>query len=88
MRLPRGRPAGAIRGFDVGVSIHGPESSGGIGTIFGPVAGSYIILSLRHFLSPYVPWMLLVQSIVFMVFVLLFRQGVVDELQRKLRTYL
>ncbi len=61
---------------------------GGIGTIFGPVVGSYIILSLEHFLSPYGPWVLLIQGIVFMLFVLLFRQGVVGELQKKFRTHL
>jgi branched-chain amino acid transport system permease protein len=61
---------------------------GGIGTIFGPVIGSYIILTLEHFLSPYGPWVLLIQGIVFMVFVLLFRQGIVGELQKKLRTQL
>ena len=61
---------------------------GGIGTIFGPVVGSYIILSLEHFLAPYGPWVLLIQGIVFMLFVLLFRQGLVGELQKKLRTHL
>jgi branched-chain amino acid transport system permease protein len=61
---------------------------GGIGTIFGPVIGSYIILTLEHFLSPYGPWVLLIQGIVFMAFVLLFRQGIVGELQKKLRTQL
>ncbi|BCH31231.1 branched-chain amino acid ABC transporter permease [Mesorhizobium sp. L-8-10] len=61
---------------------------GGIGTIFGPVVGSYIILSLEHFLAPYGPWVLLIQGIVFMLFVLLFRQGLVGELQKKLRAHL
>jgi branched-chain amino acid transport system permease protein len=61
---------------------------GGIGTIFGPVVGSYLILALEHFLSPYGPWVLLIQGIVFMFFVLLFRQGIVGELQRKLKTQL
>ena len=61
---------------------------GGIGTIFGPVVGSFIILSLEHFLSPYGPWVLLIQGIVFTLFVLLFRQGVVGELQKKFKTHL
>lgn len=61
---------------------------GGIGTIFGPVVGSFIILSLEHFLAPFGPWVLFVQGIVFMAFVLLFRQGVVGELQKRLRTHL
>lgn len=59
---------------------------GGIGTIFGPVVGSFIILSMEHFLSPYGPWILLIQGLVFMVFVLLFRQGIVGEIQKKLKT--
>lgn len=61
---------------------------GGIGTIFGPVVGSYVILSLEHFLSPYGPWVLVIQGLVFMLFVLVFRQGVVGELQKRLRTHL
>lgn len=61
---------------------------GGIGTIFGPVVGSYVILSLEHFLSPYGPWVLVIQGLVFMLFVLLFRQGIVGEIQKRLRTHL
>jgi branched-chain amino acid transport system permease protein len=61
---------------------------GGIGTIFGPVIGSFFILSLEHFLAPYGPWVLLIQGIVFTFFVLLFRQGIVGELQKRFRTYL
>lgn len=61
---------------------------GGIGTVFGPVVGSFVILSLEHFLAPFGPWVLLVQGVVFMVFVLVFRQGLVGALQGALRTHL
>lgn len=61
---------------------------GGIGTIFGPVVGSYIILSLEHFLAPYGPWVLLIQGLVFMMFVLVFRQGLVGELQKRFKSHL
>ena len=61
---------------------------GGIGTIFGPVVGSYVILSLEHFLSPYGPWVLLIQGVVFMLFVLVFRQCIVGELQKRLKAHL
>ena len=61
---------------------------GGIGTIFGPVVGSYVILSLEHFLSPYGPWVLLIQGVVFVLFVLVFRQGIVGELQKRLKAHL
>ncbi len=61
---------------------------GGIGTIFGPVVGSFVILSLEYYLAPYGPWVLLIQGLVFTLFVLLFRQGIVGKLQEKLRTLL
>ena len=61
---------------------------GGIGTIFGPIIGSFFILSLEQFLAPYGPWLMLIQGAVFMRFVLVFRQGIVGELQRLLKTKL
>jgi branched-chain amino acid transport system permease protein len=54
---------------------------GGIGTIFGPVVGAFLILSLEHYLSGYGPWVLLIEGIVFILCVLLFRQGIVGSLQ-------
>jgi branched-chain amino acid transport system permease protein len=61
---------------------------GGIGTMFGPVVGSYLILSIEHFLAPFGPWVMFIQGVVFMLFVLVFRQGIVGELQKKLKTHL
>jgi branched-chain amino acid transport system permease protein len=54
---------------------------GGIGTIFGSVVGAFLILSMEHFLAPYGPWLLLVEGVVFMLFVLVFRRGIVGGLQ-------
>ncbi|MCB1474531.1 MAG: branched-chain amino acid ABC transporter permease [Rhodobiaceae bacterium] len=61
---------------------------GGIGTIFGPVVGSFIILSIEHFLAPYGPYIFVFQGVVFMFFVLIFRQGLVGELQKLLKKHL
>ena len=58
---------------------------GGIGTIFGPVVGSFLILSMEHYLAPYGPWVLLIEGAVFMLCVLLFRQGIVGEIQARLK---
>lgn len=58
---------------------------GGIGTIFGPVVGSFIVLMLEHFLAPYGPWVLLLQGLVFMLFVLVFRQGIMGEVEKRLK---
>lgn len=59
---------------------------GGIGTIFGPVVGSFVILSLEHYLASFGPWVLLIQGLVFILFVLVFRQGIVGGLQKWLKT--
>ncbi|MGV0819085.1 branched-chain amino acid ABC transporter permease [Martelella sp. AMO21009] len=61
---------------------------GGIGTIFGPVAGAYLVLALEHFLAPYGPWVLLIQGAVFMVFVLIFREGLIGGLQKLWKQHL
>jgi branched-chain amino acid transport system permease protein len=61
---------------------------GGIGTMFGPVVGAYLVLSLEHFMSPFGPWVMFTQGVVFMLFVLVFRQGIVGELQKKLKIHL
>lgn len=61
---------------------------GGIGTIFGPVAGAFVILMMERVLAPYGPWLMLVQGIVFTLFVLVFRRGIVGELQRRFKTRL
>jgi branched-chain amino acid transport system permease protein len=61
---------------------------GGVGTIFGPVLGALTTLSIEHFLTPYGAWVAIVQGVIFMVFVLLFRAGIVGELQRRLKVKL
>jgi branched-chain amino acid transport system permease protein len=61
---------------------------GGIGTIFGPVVGSWIILALEHYLAPYGPWVMFTQGIVFIVFVLVFRKGLLGEIQDFFKTQL
>lgn len=58
---------------------------GGIGTVFGPVIGAFIILSMEHFLAPYGPYVMLIQGLVFIFFVLAFRQGLVGGLQKLFR---
>ncbi|MEC7763534.1 MAG: branched-chain amino acid ABC transporter permease [Pseudomonadota bacterium] len=61
---------------------------GGIGTIFGPVVGSMIVLSLEHYLAPYGPWVMFTQGIVFVFFVLVFRKGLLGEIQDYFKTKL
>jgi branched-chain amino acid transport system permease protein len=57
---------------------------GGMGTIFGPVVGAFIVITLEHFLSRLGAWVTIVQGLIFVVCVLTFRRGVIGELGRAL----
>ncbi|WP_119837569.1 branched-chain amino acid ABC transporter permease [Pseudooceanicola algae] len=58
---------------------------GGMGTIFGPVVGAFIVVALQHALSGIGSWVQVVIGGTFIACVLLFRRGVVGELARILR---
>jgi len=58
---------------------------GGLGTVFGPVAGAFILIGLENYLAQLGAWFTIVQGAIFVVCVLIFRRGVVGELGRLLR---
>ena len=58
---------------------------GGLGTVFGPVAGAFFMVSLENFLTHIGQWVFVVQGSIFVVCVLLFRRGIVGELAQMLR---
>jgi branched-chain amino acid transport system permease protein len=58
---------------------------GGLGTIFGPIVGSFVILLMQYKLAIVGEWVLVIQGVIFVACVLLFRRGVVGELAHKLR---
>ena len=53
---------------------------GGMGTIFGPVVGAAVIVAMQNYLAQLGAWVLIVQGIIFIICVLLFRRGIVGEL--------
>ena len=53
---------------------------GGMGTVFGPVIGAFVIVSLENYLSPFGQWVTIITGIIFVVCVLAFRRGIVGEL--------
>ena len=57
---------------------------GGLGTIFGPVVGAFVILLMQFKLAPIGEWVLVIQGAIFVTCVLLFRRGIVGELANKL----
>jgi branched-chain amino acid transport system permease protein len=58
---------------------------GGLGTVFGPVVGAFILIGLENYLATLGAWVTIVQGVIFVVCVLVFRRGVVGELGRLLR---
>jgi branched-chain amino acid transport system permease protein len=58
---------------------------GGLGTIFGPVVGAGVMVSLQHYLAQLGAWVTVVQGAIFVVCVLTFRRGVIGELGRLLK---
>lgn len=55
---------------------------GGLGTVFGPVVGALAVGALSHELSAFGSWVQVILGTIFVVCVLVFRRGIVGELQR------
>jgi branched-chain amino acid transport system permease protein len=58
---------------------------GGMGTIFGPVVGAFIIIAMQNYLAQFGQWVLVIQGVIFVVCVLAFRRGVVGEIAHRFR---
>jgi len=61
---------------------------GGLGTLFGPVVGAFLIIAMENYLAPFGQWVLVIQGAIFVVCVLVFRRGIVGELANRLRVTL
>jgi branched-chain amino acid transport system permease protein len=53
---------------------------GGMGTIFGPVVGAFVIIALESYLAGFGEWVTVITGSIFVVCVLAFRRGIVGEL--------
>jgi branched-chain amino acid transport system permease protein len=58
---------------------------GGLGTIFGPVAGAAIIVTMESYLAQLGAWVTVVQGVIFVICVLAFRRGVIGEIAHWLK---
>jgi branched-chain amino acid transport system permease protein len=60
---------------------------GGVGTLFGPVVGAGLVVSLQTQLaqSPLGNWVSVILGLIFVVCVLSFRSGIVGEIQKMVR---
>ncbi len=53
---------------------------GGMGTVFGPMVGAAIIITMQNYLAGFGEYVLVIQGVIFVITVLLFRRGVVGEI--------
>ncbi|MBM3732787.1 MAG: branched-chain amino acid ABC transporter permease [Acidimicrobiia bacterium] len=58
---------------------------GGVGTVLGPVVGAFLVAALQQYLAQLGAWVTIVQGFIFFVCVLLFRRGIVGEINALLR---
>ena len=57
---------------------------GGLGTVYGPVVGAFVVIALENYLAQLGSWVTVVQGGIFVVCVLTFRRGIVGELAARL----
>jgi branched-chain amino acid transport system permease protein len=55
---------------------------GGMGTVFGPMVGAAIIITMQNYLANLGAWVTVVQGVIFVLGVLLFREGIVGVLSK------
>jgi branched-chain amino acid transport system permease protein len=58
---------------------------GGLGTVFGPVIGAAIIITMENYLAQLGAWFTVVQGLIFVICVLAFRRGVIGEVANWLK---
>jgi len=58
---------------------------GGMGTIFGPVVGAAVVVTMQNYLAEVGSWVTVVQGAIFVLCVLVFRRGIVGEIARVLK---
>ena len=55
---------------------------GGLGTVFGPVAGALVVIAMENYLAQLGAWVTVTEGIIFVICVLTFRRGIIGELAR------
>ena len=58
---------------------------GGMGTIFGPFVGAAVIVTMQNYFASFGAWVTILQGTIFVISVLLFREGIVGVLSRWIR---
>ena len=55
---------------------------GGLGTVFGPIVGATVIVAMQNYLATFGAWVAIIQGVIFVITVLLFREGIVGMISK------
>jgi branched-chain amino acid transport system permease protein len=55
---------------------------GGMGTVFGPLVGAAVIVTMQNYLATMGAWVTIIQGAIFVICVLLFREGIVGVISK------
>ena len=58
---------------------------GGMGTIFGQLVGAAVIVTMQNYLATFGAWVTVIQGVIFVLSVLLFREGIVGVISRRFK---
>ncbi|MFE3835660.1 branched-chain amino acid ABC transporter permease [Pseudogemmobacter sonorensis] len=56
---------------------------GGLATVFGPIVGALVIVSMQNYLAEFGAWVTIIQGAIFLVCVMTFREGIVGRISKK-----
>jgi branched-chain amino acid transport system permease protein len=77
---------------DVGIGVSGEvvlmTLIGGMGTVVGPIVGAGVIVGMSNYLASLGGWVTVVQGAVFVLCVLLFREGIIGVINKRFKTKL
>jgi branched-chain amino acid transport system permease protein len=55
---------------------------GGLGTVFGPIIGATVIVGMQNYLATFGAWVTIIQGVIFVITVLLFREGIIGVISK------
>jgi branched-chain amino acid transport system permease protein len=56
---------------------------GGMGTLFGPIVGAFVVVGMESYLTPFGAWLTIVEGLIFVTCVILFPNGLIGALAKK-----
>lgn len=58
---------------------------GGLGTLFGPILGAFIVIAMQNYLAHLGSWVMMIQGAIFIACVVLFREGIMGSFNALMR---